>query len=113
MLAPYGGLDRRVLDVLLHEGLGGAVDVEVGDHGPILGRVDPRIYFRIKSPHLTRGWRIQTFNANRFALPDKLFRAALRLIESWKIGNGFVVDVQMEIWHRFNPLVRLSGASIP
>ena len=29
---PQGGMDRRVLAVLLHEEAGGAVDVEVGDH---------------------------------------------------------------------------------
>ena len=29
---PHGGLDRRVLAVALHEDVGGAVDVEVGDH---------------------------------------------------------------------------------
>ena len=50
--------------------------------GDILGRVDPLIYFRIKSPHLTRDWRIVIFDANRAAPPDQLFRAALRLIES-------------------------------
>ena len=27
-----GGVDRRVLAVLFYEGLGGAVDVEIGDH---------------------------------------------------------------------------------
>ncbi len=29
---PHGGMDRRVLAVLLYEGLGGAEYVEVGDH---------------------------------------------------------------------------------
>ena len=62
----------RFVALLLREDVGGAVDVKVGDRGPILGRVDPRIYFRIKSPHLTRGWRNETFNANRAALPDEL-----------------------------------------
>ncbi len=31
-IRPHGGVDRRVLAVLLHEDVGGAVDVEVGDH---------------------------------------------------------------------------------
>ncbi len=31
-IGPHGGLDQRVLAVLLYEGVGGAVDVEVGDH---------------------------------------------------------------------------------
>ncbi len=31
-IRPHGGLDRRVLAVLLHEQVGGAVDVEVGDY---------------------------------------------------------------------------------
>ncbi len=31
--ASHGGLDRRVFAVALYEHLGGAVDVEVGDHG--------------------------------------------------------------------------------
>ncbi len=30
-IRPHGGLDRRVLAVLLHEDVGAAVDVEVGD----------------------------------------------------------------------------------
>ena len=30
-IRPHGGMDRRVLAVLLHEHVGGAVDVEVGD----------------------------------------------------------------------------------
>ncbi len=29
---PHGGMDRRVLAVALYDYLGGAVDVEVGDH---------------------------------------------------------------------------------
>ncbi len=29
---PHSGLDRRVLAVLLHKDVGGAVDVEVGEH---------------------------------------------------------------------------------
>ena len=29
---PHGGLDRRVLAVVLHEEVGGAADVEDGDH---------------------------------------------------------------------------------
>ena len=31
-IRPHGGMDWRVLAVLLHEGIGGAEDVEVGDH---------------------------------------------------------------------------------
>ncbi len=31
---PHGGMDRRVLAVLLYEEVGGAVDVEVGGHSP-------------------------------------------------------------------------------
>ncbi len=32
-IRPHGGMDRRVLAVLLHEGLGAALDVQVGGHG--------------------------------------------------------------------------------
>ncbi len=32
-IRPHGGMDGRVLAVLLHEDIGGAVDVEVGGHG--------------------------------------------------------------------------------
>ncbi len=32
LIRSHGGLDRRVLAVLLHEGVGGAVDIEVGGH---------------------------------------------------------------------------------
>ncbi len=31
-IRPHGGMDRRVLAVVLHEEVGGAVDVEGGDH---------------------------------------------------------------------------------
>lgn len=31
-IRPYGGLDRRILAVALHEEVGGSVDVEVGGH---------------------------------------------------------------------------------
>ncbi len=32
-IRPHGGMNRRVLAVLLHEDVGGAVNVEVGGHG--------------------------------------------------------------------------------
>jgi hypothetical protein len=34
-IRPHGGLERRVLAVLLHEQAGGAVGVEVGGHEPL------------------------------------------------------------------------------
>ncbi len=36
VVRPHGGLDRRVVAVLLHEEVGAAVDVEVVGHRPTL-----------------------------------------------------------------------------
>ncbi len=40
-IRPHGGLGRRVLAVLLHEDVGAAVDVEVGDHSSRFSNAAP------------------------------------------------------------------------
>ncbi len=42
-IRPHGGMDRRVLAVPLHEEVGGAVDVEDGDHHLMQDRVYPQL----------------------------------------------------------------------
>ena len=45
-IRPHGGMDRRVVAVLLHEDLGGAVDVEVGDH---CQNLEPRYFIGLST----------------------------------------------------------------
>ncbi len=49
-IRPHGGVDRRVLAVALHEGLGGAVDVEIGDHVDSQSIV---IRYTVRSPNFS------------------------------------------------------------
>ena len=55
-IRPHGDMDRRVGAVLLHEHLGGAVDVEVGDHAAMRARSQAKKKLRWSGAPVRRPW---------------------------------------------------------